>query len=67
MSFVDRVVVTDAGWRGLRDQVEAASRKRELRGVEDQVDAVVCAYVALFAERWPSGPPSTVTSSRATS
>jgi hypothetical protein len=21
--------------------------------VEDQVDAVVCAYVALFAERWP--------------
>ena len=32
---------------------EAATRKSELRVVEDQVDAVVCAYVALFAERWP--------------
>jgi predicted RNase H-like nuclease/ppGpp synthetase/RelA/SpoT-type nucleotidyltranferase len=53
MGHVERVVVTDATWRGLRTQVETATRKSELRVVEDQVDAVVCAYVALFAERWP--------------
>ena len=34
-------------------QVETATRKSELRVVEDQVDAVVCAYVALFADRRP--------------
>jgi ppGpp synthetase/RelA/SpoT-type nucleotidyltranferase len=33
--------------------VEKAARKSELRVVEDQVDAVVCAYVALFATRKP--------------
>jgi ppGpp synthetase/RelA/SpoT-type nucleotidyltranferase len=33
--------------------VEGAARKSELRRAEDQVDAVVCAYVALFAERCP--------------
>ena len=32
---------------------ENAARKSELRVVEDQVDAVVCAYVALFATRAP--------------
>ncbi len=53
MGHVERVVVPDATWRGLREQVETATRKSELRVVEDQVDAVVCAYVALFAERWP--------------
>ncbi len=36
-------------WDGLAAQVEAAKRKSELRVVEDQVDAVVCAYVARFA------------------
>ena len=36
-----------SGWT-LRRQVETATRKSELRVVEDQVDAVVCAYVALF-------------------
>jgi predicted RNase H-like nuclease/ppGpp synthetase/RelA/SpoT-type nucleotidyltranferase len=40
-------------WPGLRAQVETATRKSELRVVEDQVDAVVCAYVALFASRRP--------------
>ncbi len=40
-------------WRDLRAQVETAERKSELRRVEDQVDAVVCAYVAMFAERRP--------------
>ena len=53
MGYVEQVVVPDAAWRGLRVQVETATRKSELRVVEDQVDAVVCAYVALFAERWP--------------
>jgi predicted RNase H-like nuclease/ppGpp synthetase/RelA/SpoT-type nucleotidyltranferase len=40
-------------WRGLGAQVEAAQRKSELRVVEDQVDAVVCAYVAMYAARQP--------------
>ncbi len=42
-----------APWRALRSAVERAGRKSELRVVEDQVDAVVCAYVALFAARKP--------------
>ncbi len=41
------------GWRALVAQVEQAGRKSDLRRAEDQVDAVVCAYVALFAERRP--------------
>ncbi|TNM49550.1 DUF429 domain-containing protein [Nocardioides albidus] len=40
-------------WTALRSVAETATRKSELRAVEDQVDAVVCAYVALFAERRP--------------
>lgn len=40
-------------WQDLRSAVETAGRKSELRVVEDQVDAVVCAYVAMFATRWP--------------
>ncbi len=40
-------------WRGLVAQAESAERKSDLRRVEDQVDAVVCAYVAMFAERRP--------------
>ena len=42
-----------AAWPALREQVEHATRKSELRVVEDQVDAVVCAYVALFVQRRP--------------
>ena len=41
------------GWRALRAGVEGAERKSDLRRAEDQVDAVVCAYVALFAVRRP--------------
>jgi predicted RNase H-like nuclease len=41
------------GWRDLVTSVETAERKSDLRRAEDQVDAVVCAYVALFAERRP--------------
>jgi predicted RNase H-like nuclease/ppGpp synthetase/RelA/SpoT-type nucleotidyltranferase len=40
-------------WRALVASVESAKRKSDLRRAEDQVDAVVCAYVALFAERHP--------------
>ncbi|NUR08243.1 MAG: DUF429 domain-containing protein [Nocardioidaceae bacterium] len=47
----DRLSVTP--WQSLRTAVEKAGRKAELRVVEDQVDAVVCAYVALFATRQP--------------
>ena len=38
-------------WQVLRSAVEKAGRKSEPRVVEDQVDAVICAYVALFATR----------------
>jgi predicted RNase H-like nuclease/ppGpp synthetase/RelA/SpoT-type nucleotidyltranferase len=40
-------------WPALLKAVHAATRKNELRVVEDQVDAVICAYVALFATREP--------------
>ncbi|MGH3366528.1 MAG: DUF429 domain-containing protein [Nocardioidaceae bacterium] len=40
-------------WQALRSAVEDVGRKSELRVVEDQVDAVICAYVALFATRRP--------------
>ena len=53
MGHVERLVRTDRTWRTLRTAVETATRKSELGLVEDQVDAVVCAYVALFADRWP--------------
>ncbi|HET7398167.1 MAG TPA: DUF429 domain-containing protein [Intrasporangium sp.] len=41
------------GWRALRALVAGAERKSVLRQAEDQVDAVVCAYVALFTARRP--------------
>ena len=40
-------------WRALVASVKAAERKSQLRRAEDQIDAVVCAYIALFAERHP--------------
>jgi predicted RNase H-like nuclease/ppGpp synthetase/RelA/SpoT-type nucleotidyltranferase len=46
-------VTANAQWRALVEQVESASRKSDLRRVEDQVDAVLCAYIALFAARRP--------------
>ena len=42
--------VDGPAWRLLREAVTGAGRKSELRVVEDQVDAVVCAYIALFAD-----------------
>jgi predicted RNase H-like nuclease/ppGpp synthetase/RelA/SpoT-type nucleotidyltranferase len=53
MSLVQDLVLTGDDWAALRLAVETATRKSELRVVEDQVDAVVCAYVAYFRERWP--------------
>ncbi len=53
MAYVATVVTTDETWQGLHDQVEHATRKSELRRVEDQVDAVLCAYLALFADTRP--------------
>ena len=41
------------GWIELRRQVVGAERKSDLRRAEDPVDAVVCAYVALYAARRP--------------
>lgn len=46
-------VAGHAGWVALRRAVAAAQRKSELRRAEDPVDAVVCAYVALYAQRSP--------------
>ncbi len=46
-------VVDHQNWRDLFAQVEAAQRKSELRRVEDQVDAVICAYVAMYAHTRP--------------
>ncbi|MBI3213215.1 MAG: DUF429 domain-containing protein [Mycobacterium sp.] len=46
-------VLDNDDWIELRQGVETAERKSELRRAEDPVDAVVCAYVALFATRRP--------------
>jgi predicted RNase H-like nuclease len=47
------MVVASPAWSALRSAVVEATRKSGLRVVEDQVDAVVAAYVGLFAERAP--------------
>jgi predicted RNase H-like nuclease/ppGpp synthetase/RelA/SpoT-type nucleotidyltranferase len=54
MDHLERLVPPDPTWRALRTVVEEATRKSELGRAEDQVDAVVCAYVALMADRWPA-------------
>ncbi|MBM9458898.1 DUF429 domain-containing protein [Nocardioides sp. zg-536] len=53
LAEADPPLVVDEAWRALRTAAERAGRKSELRVVEDQVDAVVCAYVALFSRRRP--------------
>jgi predicted RNase H-like nuclease/ppGpp synthetase/RelA/SpoT-type nucleotidyltranferase len=40
-------------WQHLRQSVESATRKSELRRAEDPVDAVLCAYVGLYSVRRP--------------
>ena len=47
------LLVDGPEWVELRRQVVAAQRKADLRRAEDPIDAVVCAYVALYAERRP--------------
>ncbi len=54
MSLVETIVTTEETWAGLRSDVEHATRKSQLRVVEDQVDAVLCAHVALLAHRTPA-------------
>jgi len=43
-----------AQWGELRDSVEQATRKSELRQAEDPIDAVVCAYIARIAHESPA-------------
>ena len=45
--------VSGSSWAELAAAIGSATRKSHLRVVEDQVDAVLCAYVALFADRRP--------------
>ena len=40
-------------WIAIREQVASATSKSQLRSVEDRIDAVVCAYVALFTVTHP--------------
>jgi predicted RNase H-like nuclease len=48
------LLVDGPEWVELRRQVVAAQRKADLRRAEDPIDAVVCAYVALYAEHRPT-------------
>ncbi|WP_308192957.1 DUF429 domain-containing protein [Mycobacterium sp. PSTR-4-N] len=50
---VGMLLVENAEWSRLHLQVENATTKAELRRAEDPVDAVVCAYVALYATARP--------------
>jgi predicted RNase H-like nuclease/ppGpp synthetase/RelA/SpoT-type nucleotidyltranferase len=47
-------VADNPAWIDMRRAVEGAQRKSELRRAEDPVDAVVCAYVGLYATRRPA-------------
>jgi predicted RNase H-like nuclease/ppGpp synthetase/RelA/SpoT-type nucleotidyltranferase len=53
VGLVETVVDTGPRWDVLRAQAEAATRKSQLRLVEDQVDAVLCAYIGRFADLEP--------------
>ena len=46
-------VARSEDWQRLRNSVENATRKSELRRAEDPVDAVLCAYVAWYAHHRP--------------
>jgi predicted RNase H-like nuclease len=46
-------VGSSARWAEIRSQVDGATRKVDLERVEDAVDAVVCAYVGLYAVAAP--------------
>ncbi|OBK17611.1 DUF429 domain-containing protein [Mycobacterium asiaticum] len=46
-------VTASAEWLRLRQTVERAARPVDLDRAEDPIDAVLCAYIALYATRWP--------------
>lgn len=50
---LDQLDQQESCWVDLVAAVERATRKSELRVVEDQVDAIVCAYVAMYVARRP--------------
>ena len=52
LHLTDAPAATD--WADLRRAVATADRKSGLRVVEDQVDAVLAAYIALYAQRRPA-------------
>jgi predicted RNase H-like nuclease len=41
-------------WKALRHNVETATRQVQLNRAEDPIDAVVCAYIAMFAHHRPN-------------
>lgn len=41
------------GWIELHSKVTAATRPFQLDKAEDPVDAVLCAYIAMYAHHWP--------------
>ncbi|MBD2759668.1 DUF429 domain-containing protein [Yimella sp. cx-573] len=47
-------VALNTEWRELVASIEGASRKSQLRMAEDQVDAVICAYVVYYREHRPT-------------
>ncbi|GBG36261.1 DUF429 domain-containing protein [Mycobacterium montefiorense] len=61
MDGVERLATTDVplrvtdhrDWVALRKQVTMAQRKSDLRRAEDPIDAVLCAYVAMYSQRCP--------------
>ncbi|GAA5155734.1 bifunctional ribonuclease/(p)ppGpp synthase [Nocardioides marinquilinus] len=53
MGHLESVVEVSDQWRTLRSLVETATQKAQLRRVEDQVDAVMCAVVARFVHTRP--------------
>lgn len=52
-SLADLRVAGHESWRAIHRTVEAATRKADLRRVEDRIDAVVCAYIALLTVTRP--------------
>lgn len=44
---------TSSQWANLRSTIEAATRPSQLDRAEDPVDAVICAYVAMYAHQKP--------------
>jgi predicted RNase H-like nuclease len=52
-SSVPVEVAVNADWNHLRHNVEQATQPIHLRRAEDPIDAVMCAYIALYANRRP--------------